>query len=292
MKKLVLIFGLMIFCATQALAVCDYSAYCAPKAYDVSPRGFQITSRVTGMTFVAEKIAQMIIKKELKKATKEKFKVEMKAYSLGDLMAGRFKSLKMTGKNLEIEGVYLTAFEAKTACDFNYVELHKDTIKFKENMVMNFAIEISDLDLKKTVKSSGYLNKLNKVNLSALGMTFFKLSGADVQIKNNKLYFTIKVTTPMSSKPIPVVVSSDLKVEEGRIVVTKVALENLFTVIDLSKATYLLNALNPLTFSTDILDNKDSKMSIKSVDIIGDKIFITGNVFIPKNNSVVGERVK
>lgn len=289
MKKLILIFGLMaglmVITSTQAMAVCDYSTYCAPKAYDLSSKGLQITQKMTGMTFFTEKIAQMIIKSQLKKATKEKFRVEMKSFSMNDLMHGRFKSLKLSGKNLEIEGVYLSSLEAKTVCDFNYVELDKKSksIKFKENMVMDFGIQISDTDLKKTVKSTGYLNNLNTVNLSGFGITFFKLSGADVQIKNDKLYFTINLTSPMNAKPIPIVVSSELKVEDGNIVLTKICLVNLFTVIDLSKITYLLNAINPLTFSTDILNNKDSKMKIQTVNITGNKINIKGNIFIPKN---------
>ncbi|MFA7659513.1 MAG: LmeA family phospholipid-binding protein [Candidatus Gastranaerophilaceae bacterium] len=285
MKKLVLIFVLMVFCSTQAFAVCDYSAMCASKAYDLSSRGCQVTSRVTGMTFLAEKIAQSIIKRELRKETKEKFNVEMKSYSANDLLHGRFKSLKISGKNLEIDGVYLSSFEAKTLCDFNYVELNKKTLKFRENMAMEFSIVISDTDLRKTIQSVGYLDMLNKVNLSGMGITFFKLSGADVRLKNNKLYFTIKVTSPISAKPLDIVVRSDLKVEDGNIVMTKVDFANLFTVIDLSKAAYLLNALNPLTFSTEILNNKNSEMSVKSVDIIGDKVFIKGTVFIPKNTT-------
>lgn len=283
MKRLVLILCLLVFSSTQAFAICDYSAKCAPKAYDLSSKGAQITSKITGMTFLTEKIAQIIIKKELRKATKEKFKIEMKSYSANDLIHGRFKSLKISGKNLDIDGVYLTSLEAKTLCDFNYVELYKNNIKFKENMVMDFAMEISSQDLQKTIQSTGYLDKLNKTNLSCFGITFFKLSGAEVQVKNNKLYFTVKVTTPMSANPIPIVVRSDLKVEDGNIVMTKIDLVNVFTVIDLSKITYLMNALNPLTFSTEILNNKDSKMSIKTVDIIGDKISIKGNIFVPKN---------
>lgn len=284
MKRLVLILGLMVFTSTQAFALCDYSSMCAPKPYDLSSRGCQLTSKVTGMTFLAEKLAQSIIKRELKKETKEKFKVQMKSYSLNDLVHGRFKSLKISGKNLEIDGIYLTSLEAKTVCDFNYVELDKKSIKFKENMLMNFAIEISDVDLRKTVQSKGYLDMLNRVNLSGFGITFFKLNGADVQIKNNKLYFTIKVTSPFSAKPLAIAVRSDLKVEDGNIVMTKVDFVNLFTVIDLSKVTYLLNALNPLSFSTEILNNKKSEMRIQNVDIIGDRIFIKGNVFIPKNS--------
>ncbi len=283
MKKLVLILGLMICCSAQAFAACDYSSKCSATPYDLSARGYQITSNVTGLTFLSEKFAQLIIKKELKKATKENFKVEMKSYSAQDLIQGRFKSLKISGKNLEIEDVYLTYLEAQTMCDFNYVELKNNSMKFKENMVMKFKIDISNTDLRKTINSTGYLQKLNKINLSSMGITFFKLSSADVQIKNNKLYFTINVTSPLSAKPIPVTVRSDLKVQDGDIVLTKLDITNIYTVLDLSKVTYLLNALNPLTFSTEILNNKNSEMTIQTVDIIGDTIHIGGNIFIPKN---------
>lgn len=282
MKKFLLIFSLIIFCAVPSFALCDYSQMCA-KPYDLASKGSQITSNITGMTFLADRIADFLIKGELKKATKEKFRVEMKSFSANDLAHGRFKSLKISGKNLDIDGVYITRLEAKTLCDFNYVQLTKDSLKFKENMVMEFSTEISSADLSKTVQSTGYLEMLNQTNLSAFGITFFKLQSADVQIKNNKLYFTIKVTTPFSAVPIPVVVRSGLKVEEGNIVLTKIDFVNPFSVIDLSKAAYLLNAINPLTFSIDILNNKDSKMSIQTVDIVGDKIIVKGNIFIPKN---------
>jgi hypothetical protein len=283
MKKFLIVFGLIIFCTVPAFAACDYTSLCAPKPYDISSKGCQVTSNITGMTFLTEKIAQSIIKKELKKETKAKFKVEMKSYSARDLLAGRFKSLKISGKNLDVEGVYLSSFETKTLCDFNYVELTKKSIKFKENMVMDFAIEISNNDLQKTVKSADYLKMLNSINLSGFGITFFRLSEANVQIKNNKLYFTINVTSPMSTKPLPIVVRSDVKIEDGNIVLTKIDLVNLYTVIDLSKMTYILNAINPLNFSMEILENQKSKIQVQTVEIKGDRIFINGNVFIPKN---------
>ncbi len=268
-----------------AFAVCDYAQMCAPKAYDLSSKGSQVASNVTGMTFLSEKIADLIIKSQIKKITKGKLKVNMQSYSAKDLLKGRFKSLKISGRNLEVEGAYISKLEAKTLCDFNYVKLNtkSKSIKFKENMVMAFSTEVTNADLQKTVKSAGYLEKLNQTNLSAFGITFFKLQGADVQIKNNMLYFTINITTPFSSTPIPAMMRSGLKVEEGNIVLTKIGLLNSFTVIDLSKATYILNAINPLTFSVDILNNKDSKMTIQTVDIVGDKIIVKGTIFIPKN---------
>lgn len=287
MKKLVLIVGivlsLLLFYSEKSFAACDYSYKCAPQAYDLTSKKSQFVSKITGMNFLAEKIAQIIIKGQLKKATKEHFKVEIKSYSASDLLQGRFKSLEISGKNLEIDGAYLSSLNIKTLCDFNYIELNQKSIKFKENMVMGFSTEISNTDLNKTINSSGYLDMLNKTNLSAFGITFFKLEGADVQIKNNKLYFTIKVTSPISSKPLPVTVSSDLKVEDGDIVMTKLHFVNICTVMDLSKIAYIINAINPLTFSMNILNNKDSKMRIQNVDIIGDKIIIKGDIFIPKN---------
>lgn len=283
MKKFLLVLGLIIFSTVPAFAVCDYAQMCAPKAYDLSSKGAQAASNVTGMTFLSERIADSIIKGQLKKVTKGRLKVNMQSYSAKDLLKGRFKSLKISGRNLEMDGAYISRLEAQTLCDFNYVQLDKKSIKFKENMVMAFSTEITNADLQKTVKSTGYLEKLNQTNLSAFGITFFKLQGADVQIKNNKLYFTIKITTPLSSIPVSVVVRSGLKVEDGNIVLTKIDFVNPFTVIDLSKATYLLNAINPLTFSVDILNNKESKMSIQTVDIVGDKIVVKGTIFIPKN---------
>lgn len=285
MKKLVLLLGLMFLTSTQAFALCDYSLMCSPEAYDLSSKSGQVLSKVSGMTFLTEKIAGAIIKKELKKATKEKFKVEMKSFSASDLAHGRFKSLKISGKNLDIDGVYLTSFEAKTLCDFNYVDLSNKSIKFKENMVMGFSMEISDTDLRKTMQSSGYIDMFNKVNVSGLGITFFKLSGADVQIKNDKIYFTIKVTTPMSAIPMPVVLSYDVKVQDGRIEAAKIALVNVYSVMDLTKAASILNLLNPLTFTTEILNNQVSKISIKDVDIRGDRIFVKGDILIPKNTT-------
>lgn len=284
MRKIILTMGLVFLTATNALAGCNYTEKCAPKAYDISSKTGQNISKYTGSTFIAEKIAQAIIKKELKKATKEKFKVKINSYSAGDLARGRFKSLEITGKNLEIDGTYITLLELKTLCPFNYVKVEKDKIKFRENMVMGFKTEITNDDLRKTMQSGGYLEMLNKINLSALGITFLKLNNADVQIKNNKLYFSMKVTSSLLlSKPMNVVVAADLKVEDGRIVVTKVDFVNIFTRVDLSSITYLLNAINPLNFSLDVLENKNTKMNIKTLTIIGDKITTEGIILIPKN---------
>lgn len=285
MKKLALVLIFMIFCEAPSFAVCDYSNLCPPHASGLSSKMGQSISKNLGATFLSEKVAESKIKEDLKKATNQNFDVSVKSYSFQDFIHGRFKSIIISGKNINIEGAYLTSLELKTLCDFNHVQLNKSPIRFKENMIVGFSTVISDQDLMKTMKSNGYLDKLNCVNVEGCGITFFKLSGADVQIKNNKLYFTIRVTSQLLlAKPLDIVMATDLKVEDGRIVFTKVNLGSLPKGIDLSKVAYRLNAMNPLTFSLDVLENENTKMCIKSVDIVGDRITVKGNIFIPKNS--------
>lgn len=292
MKKLILVGSLMTSLMASlvmglnspAFAGCDYSTFCPSQAYDLTSKPGRIISKGTGATFLAEKVGQRIIKRELRKATSQNFDVRLKSYSLKDLYNGRFKSLRISGKNLNIEGVHISSLDVKTLCDFNYIERAGDSIKFKENMALGFATEITDADLTKTMQTNGYLDKLNCVNVEGCGVTFFKLSNASVNIKNNKLYFKVKVTSQIFLvKPLDIVIATDLKVEDGRIVLTKIDFGNLPKGIDLSKVAYNLNAMNPLLFSLNVLENEDTKMCIKNVDIIGDRIIVKGDILIPRN---------
>lgn len=284
MKKIALILMLMIFCVNPSFGVCDYSDLCPQKAYDLSSKMGQNISRRLGATSLSELIAEKRIQEDLRNATKQNFQVSVKSYSFQDFIHGRFKSITITGKNLNIEGAYLTSLELKTLCDFNYVKLNKTPVQFKENLIVGFTTEISDADLKKTIHSNGYLDRLNCVNVKGCGITFFKLSGANVEVKNNKLYFTVKITSQLLlDKPLDVVIATNLKAENGRIVFTKVNLGNLAKGVDLSKVACQLNSMNPLAFSLNVLENKNTKMCIKDVNIVDDKIIIKGNIFIPKN---------
>lgn len=203
-----------------------------------------------------------------------------------DLLHGRFKSIVISGKNLDIEGVHLSSLELKTLCDFNYVQFNRNPIKFKENLIIRFSTIITDEDLRKTMESTGYLDKLNCVNVHGCGITFFKLSGAGVNITDNKLRFKIRVTSHLLlEKPLDVDMSTDLHAENGRIALTKIDLKNVVKGVDLSKVANQISTMNPLTFSLEVLENKNTKMCINDVEIINNKIVINGNIFIPKTET-------
>ena len=103
----------------------DMSTYCA-SPHDLSLKGTQILTNVTGMTLLTQAVANSIVKSELKKSTGANgFKVKMKSFSAKDLVDGRFKSLNINGKNLNFDGVYVSEFNANTVCNFNYIKATK-----------------------------------------------------------------------------------------------------------------------------------------------------------------------
>ena len=291
MKKVCLILSIIFFVYSPVFAECDYTKYCTQQPYNLSSGGSQLFSNLTGMTFLAEKITEAIINKELKKSTKQKFRTKVSSYSIQDLIKGKFQSFEISGKNLNLDDVYITSLKLNTLCSFNNIGLEKNLVIFKENMVMGFNIEISEEDLEKTINSAKYLKKVRELKLSNYGITFFKLSDIDVEISDGKMYFVLEMTSPLASKTLLITVNTDLQVTDGRIYVTDLTLENKFANLSMKKIAHILNSLNPVSFSLNILENKDSKIYVNNVALVNNKVIINGVIFIPRNVKTKTERI-
>ena len=57
--------------------------------------------------------------------------------------------------------------------------------------------------------------------------------------------------------------------------------------INLTRITNLLNLINPLNYTVDMLGNKNSKLSLNNLNIKGDKLVLDGTIFIPKNSTEI-----
>ena len=282
MKKILVLLILMIVNPVFAGSV-DYGNMCPVNPYksSVTP------SKIVGMNWLSEKIAQGIIKKELQKETKGKFKVTIKSRGMGDLLSGKFNYLSMTGKDLNVEGSYISKFTSTTVCDYNSVKLTKDNIFFRENMVLNYEMEIDNEALEKSLKNNETINSLKNQNITLThpllkNVNVAKISDINLKIRNNKIYFMLKLTTPFVTKPISITVSSGINVKNGRIQLTGLKSIN-NKVVDNERLYYMLEKINPLAFTSEIMNNKNAKVSIDSAKILNDVIIIKGLVLIPKN---------
>lgn len=258
---------------------------CTKPPYPIGGSVSKFFSTVTGTNFVMTKAAETIIQNELKKQLGgSKFNVQIKAYGGKSFIDGKFKSVKVSSKNITSNDLNVTDFNANSVCEFNQILLQGDDIFFVENFLMGFNAKITDADLKKTILSPYYLDLINKINLSIGNFTLFKLSEPTVAIKNNRIHMQLKVTTPtlMSSKTQTLRVDTGIKVEDEKIVFSDINVGS-FPNLNPNSVLPLVNRLNPFVFKTKIDKNNTATIKIKDVKIENNAIHSAGLVVLEKN---------
>lgn len=283
MKKIILSFVLLL--AVQGVQAQDCSTLKCPAPYDLTSGFSRGMSTVTGQKFLSEKIGEKLVKKAIKKnITSGDIKVNLDAYSVRDLKAGRFKSLEINGKNVDIQGVYISSFNAKTLCNFNYIANDKrGNYIVKEDIPASFNTIITEEDLNKTMLSSDYKRMIDDINSIGGNLNIFQITSTNIKLKNDKMYYVLKYSMPFVRKTKELVITANLKVENGQIELANTSFLNNSMALDVDKLSKLINYINPLDFSAKILENKDAKFNIETVNISNGKITIDGNMTILKD---------
>lgn len=283
MKKIILSFVLLL--AVQGVQAQDCSTLKCPAPYDLTSGFSRGMSTVTGQKFLSEKIGEKLVKKAIKKnITSGDIKVNLDAYSVRDLKAGRFKSLEINGKNIDIQGVYISSFNAKTLCNFNYIANDKrGNYIVKEDIPASFNAIITEEDLNKTMLSSDYKRMIDDINSIGGNLNIFQITSTNIKLKNDKMYYVLKYSMPFVRKTKELVITANLKVENGQIELANTSFLNNSMALDVDKLSKLINYINPLDFSAKILENKDAKFNIETVNISNGKITIDGNMTILKD---------
>lgn len=283
MKKIILSFVLLL--AVQGVQAQDCSTLKCPAPYDLTSGFSRGMSTVTGQKFLSEKIGEKLVKKAIKKnITSGDIKVDLDAYSVRDLKAGRFKSLEINGKNVDIQGVYISSFNAKTLCDFNYIANDKrGNYIVKEDIPASFNAIITEEDLNKTMLSSDYKRMIDDINSIGGNFNIFQITSTNIKLKNDKMYYVLKYSMPFVRKTKELVITANLKVENGQIELANTSFLNNSMALDVDKLSKLINYINPLDFSAKILENKDARFNIETVNISNGKITIDGNMTILKD---------
>jgi len=281
MKKIILLLGVLVLGSAVFAADCTYSCV---EPYDKSGKISSFFSKITGMNYTRTKVTEGILKKLISKTVQgdKNLKVDLNSYSAKDLSNGIFKSLKISGKDVNIGGVYLSEFELKSLCDFNYIQYDKKgNLTFKEDFPAYYALRMNADDINKTMQSSRYQKIINDVN--RLGFAGVKVSSAQVDIRGNKFYYIINISIPFIKAEKKIELTADLNVENGKIDFENTRLASNSFNFDLKKAKYLMNYLNPLDFSVNIFDNKNAKITIKNISVKNNEIHADGLAIVPKD---------
>lgn len=279
MKKLILLLGLIMALNCSAFgAECKYTCV---EPYNMNNKFSSFISSITGLNFTRSKISEAVIEKSINKCVKgNKLNVALDSYSAKDLANGIFKSIRISGKNVSIDGIYLSSLDVKSLCEFNYVEYDKNgNIVFKEDFPMSFNIEMSNDDINKTMQSERYKKVINDLN--RLGLGGIKVSSTEASVRGNKFYYSFMLSIPFM-KDRKVELTADLKVKDGQIDFENTRLVSNSFKLDLKKVDFLMKYLNPLNFSVNIFENNDAKIYIRNIAIKNNIINANGIIIIPK----------
>lgn len=269
MKKYFLIFLTILLTTHSGFSADKYSA-----EYLKSRKHFSI------MNPAAESLVEREIKKSLKKETGGNFKVSFSGYTLSSMKKGIFKELELTGKNLVVEEIPIPYVHVKSLSDYNYVDYTKNPIEFKSDMEFAYDMLLSDESMNKALLDKNYQNVIRNINKLASPM--FEVTGVKTKIVENKLYILTSYNFPIapSAKDKVFVASSDFKVQDGKIRAVNVKLDSAYGKISLNKVANLLNLLNPLEFTLELLDSKKCNANIENINIVDNKVKIDGKILV------------
>ena len=282
MKKMLILLGLSLFMsgACQAGEYIDFQCSPSPNKSGIS------FSNLIGTNFFSEKIADIIIRKEIMKDSTGKYKVNLQSYNLSALNKGIFKSLEVTGTDtITDKNIYASSVKFKTLCDYNHIEYDNRTkiTTFKEPFGMSYVISFTEEDLNNTMTGKKYAKIIQKANSVGNSYKLFNIVGSSAKIADNKLYYTMSVKVPLLNVKQDITLETDVKAKSGEIILSdsKLITENFK--LDISKLDKILNYLNPLDFSMKILENKGADVHIQDVAIKNNVVNVAGIITIDKD---------
>lgn len=271
MKKLLTFLLINSFLTMPAIAKADKTS----AEYLKNKKHFAI------MNPLAEKIAENAIKKTLKKKIGEgNYKVLFEIYTIESLKKGIFKNLEITGKDLIIEEIPVPYLNLKNITDYHWIDLESDPVKLKSDVTFAYNLELSEKSINTALKQKDYEKTLKKVNNIAYPL--FTLHDVRVKIKHNKLHIIMDFSLPLSSssKKRSFMVSSNFKVDNGKIKTSNIGFDNSYGNLPIDKVTNLINLVNPLTFTLAQINDDNCKGKIENVKIEDNIVKINGKIFV------------
>ena len=133
------------------------------------------------------------------------------------------------------------------------------------------------------MNSSDYKRMLSDINTIGGTLNLFQIVSTSVKLKNGKMYYIMKYALPFVRKPQEIVISADLCIHNGEIILANTNLVSDCLALDVHSFSKILNYINPLDFSAKILENKNARFNIQNVKISNGKIDIDGQVTVLKD---------
>ncbi len=245
----------------------------------LSQEYLQSTNHLTITKPLAEWIAKRAIKKALKKETGADFDVQFEGYTTSSIKRGIFKTLEITGNDITFDDVMVPYVHLKSLTDYNYIDYTKNPMVYKSDMTFSYDLLLSEDSINAALKDSDYMKVITKVN--KIASPVFVVKGVRTKIVNNKMYVITDYNFPIAlTKDRVFIVQTDFQVVNGKIKAKNVKIDTSYGNLGLNKVANLINYLNPLEFTIDLLDDNKYTGNIENVNIVDNKVKVDGKIYV------------
>lgn len=240
---------------------------------------------VSGLNFLAAKVAENAVEKQLKKNANGSFDVDIEPFSAFDLIAGKLKSLEVDAKNVEIEQVYMSSIHAKSICDYIHIDYKAKPVKIIEPLTIGFDSVITQNDLSRTVSSPKYLEKISSVKINGEKFRWANLINPRATIRNGRIiiYSDLQFAGMPKGMGVPVVINSSLGIVNNKVQMSDIKISTAGINVNLTLSDYMLDKINPVFGSIKDLEVKGRKINISKVAVKNNQIHIKGSIWLPKS---------
>lgn len=283
MKKFLCAVIFVIMLTAKAYADCPYADLCPSFETKAPSKVSQFISNITGQTFLTQQVVQNVIKAELKKYTNQDFEVTVETFGIADLLDGKFKSLTITGNNINLQGFYISSLTAKTVCDFNSIDYKSKPIGIRENIVLDVSVELTQEDLIRTMSTPTFSSKFSKIDVSSMGISAFSVYHQTINIQDNALFFTINARPIEPHLPIDIAVGADVLIQDGNIMRSQINFINMYTGFDLTRFENYLNPALYMNTRVFLYANQTADIHVRNVYMQNNKAYLNGIIVIPKS---------
>ncbi len=240
-----------------------------------------IINKITGIHFLSKRITELAIEKELSDEFQSKTDAKLEIFNTKRLKNGEFKSLSITGEKLKYKALSLSNFYARTLCSYNRIIYKNKRIYYPEDISFKYTAEITNEDLKNTIKSEEFQKELKRKKIRSNNINLFEIKEPEAQIKDNMIELKIPLQTLFGR--ISLNVKSEIEAVNNTIILKNIFFNTKSNIIKENVIMPVIESINPIEYNIDSINGKYCKAEIISAEIRDNKIEIQGIFRINKN---------
>ncbi len=234
------------------------------------------------LNYIQSKILEHVLSIEVQKITSGDIRIQIVSYGAKALRNGIFKSVIMEGKNLNFDGMSISKIYAQTITENNRLDIRNiEHIKILTHILAEYSLELNNDDIKTILASEAYKAEISKINNKM--SPIFRISNVDIYCEYNRLFIKLLVKSDLIGASFNVRISTDIYSDGYKTGLYNIKFNKKLKMGLSDDILYIIDRLNPVNYVVKDLGNANVKVSIKQVNIVDDKIQISGIIKVYKD---------